>query len=285
MVATALDSVPDRRILILSANPAGTGRLRLDNEVRKIEEGLQRSMHRDRFEIKTRWAICPRDIRLALLEYRPHIVHFSGHGDRKGIMVEGELGLAEPVSAQVLSGLFELCAHQVECVVLNACYSVHQASIIKRHIKYVIGMKKEIEDRAAIEFAVGFYDSLGAGESVEKAFKIGRLAILQMYPGLPKHLIPMLKKRKDKTINILIQFESTNNIFSFEAALSERTMSVKNRLIEKLKLSKTFADGHLINYYLLSKTRNKVLDDAKTVIENGVQDNEVLVFLLEIESQ
>ena len=42
---------PIRRILILSANPKDTGRLRLDAEVREIEEGLKRSAGRDRTEV------------------------------------------------------------------------------------------------------------------------------------------------------------------------------------------------------------------------------------------
>ncbi len=52
-------------------------------------------------------------------------------------------------------------------------------------------MKREIGDKAAIEFAVGFYDALGAGKTIEQAFKFGRSAIeLQ---GIPEHLTPALK--------------------------------------------------------------------------------------------
>ena len=54
-------------------------------------------------------------------------------------------------------------------------------------------MKKEIDDEAAIEFAVGFYDALGAGKSVEKAFDFGCSAPVD----LPQDLIPVLKKKKD----------------------------------------------------------------------------------------
>ncbi len=60
---------------------------------------------------------------------------------------------------------------------LNACYSQRQAEGIAQHIPYVIGMKKTIGDRAAIEFAVGFYDALGAGKSYEIAYKFGCNAI------------------------------------------------------------------------------------------------------------
>ena len=43
---------------------------------------------------------------------------------------------------------------------MNACYSETQADAINQHIKYVIGMTEQIEDTAAIKFAVNFYVNL-----------------------------------------------------------------------------------------------------------------------------
>ena len=40
-----------KRILILSANPKNTNSLRLDEEIRAIDEGLKRSRDRDQFEL------------------------------------------------------------------------------------------------------------------------------------------------------------------------------------------------------------------------------------------
>ena len=62
---------------------------------------------------------------------------------------------------------------QVECVVLNACYSRVQAAEINKHVNYVIGTKKEIRDDAAIFFSTGFYEALGDGVTIEKAYKFG----------------------------------------------------------------------------------------------------------------
>ncbi|NES01160.1 MAG: TIR domain-containing protein, partial [Symploca sp. SIO1B1] len=50
-----------------------------------------------------------------------------------------------------------------------------------------------IGDSAAIEFAVGFYDALGAGESVEFAYKLGCNAIRMA--GISEYLTPVLKKK------------------------------------------------------------------------------------------
>ncbi|MGD2088441.1 MAG: SIR2 family protein [Candidatus Aminicenantes bacterium] len=187
-----------KKILILAANPMDTKRLRLDEEVREIGEGLRLAKHRDQFEISSKWAVRLRDLRRALLDFEPNIVHFTGHGRENGLLVEDELGAAALISTKALSGLFELFSNQIECVILSACYSARQAAAINKHINYVIGMRREIEDKASIEFSVGFYDALGAGRSVVDAFKFGRIAILQRFPDLSEHLMPVLIKKSDE---------------------------------------------------------------------------------------
>ena len=176
---TSKDS-PKRKLLILAANPKDSTRLRLDEEVRDISEGLKRSRHRDDFEIIQRWAVRPRDFQRAMLEEAPQLVHFSGHGEGEaGLYFENEAGNTQRVSGEALASLFRLFARRspIECVVLNGCYSQAQAKEIAAYVPYVIGMQQAIDDRAAIEFAVGFYDALGNGESVDFAFESGQVAM------------------------------------------------------------------------------------------------------------
>ena len=54
-------------------------------------------------------------------------------------------------------------------------------------------MKKAIGDRAAITFAIGFYDALLAGESIEFAYQLGCSAI--QLEGIPEHLTPTIKQK------------------------------------------------------------------------------------------
>lgn len=178
-----------KKILILSANPKTTARLSLGEEVREIEEGLKRSKWREYFEIKSKWAVRMRDLRRAILDEEPHILHFCGHRKRDGIMVEDELGLPVVINRNALAGLFKLFKDQIECVLLIACFSQFQSKAISKHIENVIGMKREIGDKAAIEFSVGFYDALGAGKSVEEAFAFGRNAVESLDKG--EHNIPV----------------------------------------------------------------------------------------------
>lgn len=180
-----------KTILILAANPKGTVPLRLDEEVREIKAGLQRSRHRERFAVEYESAARPRDVRRAMLDYKPQVVHFCGHGEgQKGLILEDENGKAKLVSAEALANLFELFSNQVECVLLNACYSEVQAEAIAQHIDWVIGMNQAIGDRAAIEFAVSFYDALGAGEQPEFAFRLGRNAM--QLEGIAEDQTPVL---------------------------------------------------------------------------------------------
>ena len=182
-----------KRVLILAANPKDVPRLRVDEEVREITEGLQRSQYRERSSIHQQWAVCLRDLRRAMLEHEPHIVHFSGYGEAEGITLEDARGQAAMLTSNMLSGLFELFADHVECVVLNACYSESQIDGINKYIEYVIGIRQGIHDNVAIEFAIGFYDALGAGRSIEDAFNFGCNAIQQY--NIPQHLQPLLNKK------------------------------------------------------------------------------------------
>ena len=168
-----------RTILILASNPRNTEPLRLDEEVKKIEQGLESARRRDQFKLVQKWAVTDDELRRALLDHEPEIVHFAGHGTEKGrgglgrdlippenvdtggLVFEEDSGKIQIISVDALARLFELCADHVKCVLLNACYSEVQAEAIAQHIDNVVGMKQAIGDDAAIKFAVGFYDAGG----------------------------------------------------------------------------------------------------------------------------
>jgi uncharacterized protein YjbI with pentapeptide repeats len=192
----SLGQTANKKILILTANPKNTDKLRLDQEVREIQNGLDRAKQRDRFEIISRWATRPDDLRRALLDHNPNIVHFSGHGGGEhGLALENDTGKLQLVSTASLTRLFSVFRDTIECVLLNACYSEAQASAISQHIPYVIGMNEAIGDRAAIEFSVGFYDAIGAGRSIEEAFEMGCASI--ELESISESLTPVMKRKTD----------------------------------------------------------------------------------------
>jgi len=183
-----------KTVLFLAANPKQTVRLRLDEELREIDEGLRRANKREQFKLEPRGAVRLRDFYRAILDSNPQIIHFSGHGEgQEGIILEDETGHPLFVEAIQLAGWFEVLAGEgVECVLLNACYSKEQAEAICQYVPYVIGMNQSITDKAAIDFAVGFYDALGSGKDVEFAFKLGRSQLVRF----GEHEIPILLKRE-----------------------------------------------------------------------------------------
>jgi CHAT domain len=184
-----------KKILIVSANPKDTSKLRLDEEVREIQAALKRANNRSEFEIVTSWAIRVEDLRRALLDEEPTIVHFSGHGSGStGLVLENNSGQMQLVSTESLARLFKSFQASVECVLLNACYSETQADSIHQYIDCVMGMNRAIGDNAAIKFAVGFYDALGAGKPYEVCFELGCASI--DLEGIAESETPVIKIRQ-----------------------------------------------------------------------------------------
>ena len=192
-------------ILFVAANPLGTDRLALDREAHAIQEELERSGHRDQFELVTRWAVQPLDLLRELRKLRPSVVHFSGHGGLaepgasrtgepsrrdvvttpgapgdehgRGLFFEGPDGRPQRVSTAALQDTFRAAGASVQLVVLNACYSEPQAEALATHVDCVVGMGGSISDVAARSFAIGFYGGLGERESVAVAYDQGCAAI------------------------------------------------------------------------------------------------------------
>ena len=199
-----------KKILILTSNPRETTVLDIDIEMRSIREALRLAENRDKFSLEFRVAVRPKDLRRALLEVKPNIVHFCGHGTGdRGIVLEDEIGDELLVRTKTLTELFKIVNETdktIECLILNACYSEVQAKEIVKHIDYVIGMNQAIPDKDAIAFSIGFYDGLGAGKSIEVAYQLGCNAIdLAVNPNSEssRTLIPVNLSSTDSIIPIL----------------------------------------------------------------------------------
>ena len=202
-----------QKILLLAAIPHG---LRLDKELREVEECIRRAVRRDVFDVGIRTAVRPQDIRRAVAEEKPQIVHFCGHGLEDGsLLLEDDGGQNKAVPPEGLASLFELHADYVNCVLLNACHSVKSAEAISKYINYAIGMNQEIQDKSAIQFAQGFYDGLGYATSeiqdvFPRAFQEGLVAI--KLENLSQAEIPVIKTRiidkpeKPVDISLLVTF-------------------------------------------------------------------------------
>lgn len=182
-----------KRILMVSANPWDTARLRLDQEHDAIQEVLENSSGRDRFDIKVLTAAQDARFQDQMLKFKPHIVHFSGHGEEGGLAFDSGGEKPHWIGNDTLARFFQTAASHLECVVFNACRTEWLAEAVSEHIDYVIGMNAVINDQAAIHFAQALYRALFEDVFYPKAFKQAIMA-LEM-KGLPDQFIPQLKIR------------------------------------------------------------------------------------------
>ena len=162
-------------ILFLAANPQDTPPLKLDEEIRAIDKALREAQYRDRFDLRSHWALRYDELPGLLLRYNPHIVHFSGHGSPSGeLAFNDDAGKSHLASPDTLANLFSILRDNVRCVVLHACYSEEQAQGLAKSIDCVVGMTRAVADEAALKFAAGFYLGLGFGRSIVTSFGLGR---------------------------------------------------------------------------------------------------------------
>ncbi len=206
------------KILILVSNPTGTSNIDVLPEVRNVEEALRRGQYRERLEIIWKVAVKQEDLRRHILDVKPQIIHFCGHGTTEGLILEDDKGQRKPVSNEFLVDLLRIYDTRIECVLFNACDSQVLAQKASEHLNYAIGMSQPVKDKAAIAFSQAFYDGLGAGELIEKAFEFGKNAVLgqissdnarmrefvaidddnnPIESGNREHLIPNLYKNPD----------------------------------------------------------------------------------------
>lgn len=189
-----MERTDKKRILMVSANAWDEKALRLDKEHRAVKEVLLDSLGRDRFDINLLSASQDSDFQRELLNYKPHVVHFSGHGEEHGLAFDAGGDTSRWIDNETLVGFFKSAAAHLECVIFNACYTESLAMAVAEHIDYAVGMNDPIDDMAAIHFSRGFYTGLFAGKFYPAAFDQGILAVQAR--GLPDHLTPQLKIRE-----------------------------------------------------------------------------------------
>jgi hypothetical protein len=113
------------RILFLTANPLGDENveppLKLYREFESIDDKIQISRHRDKFELIPRFSASIHRLQEYILRFRPEILHFSGHGTMKGELVfQNEYGGRQVANVNTMKNLFGILHKGIRCMVLNA---------------------------------------------------------------------------------------------------------------------------------------------------------------------
>jgi NTP pyrophosphatase (non-canonical NTP hydrolase) len=164
---------PKWRVLIAFSGPLDADTLALRIEARKIEEALQRSQNRDGISVKMLPAARMVDLRRAMLESDYDVLYFSGHGSYEGPLFEDDDGGTALFTVDKLRELIKVSG-TVKCVVLSCCYTA--GALSEPLADFTVGMDDSVDDNLATEFAVGFYDALGAARDLDRCIQEGRLA-------------------------------------------------------------------------------------------------------------
>jgi len=156
-----------RAVLFVSTSPVPGAILNTGVEARAVEDALRKTG----FEFRAIQATRPHDITRAILDFRPTILHFAGHGEGGEIYLEDEAQKPKPVSVDAIARLLK--PMPVTGVVLNACYSAKNLAPLMGVSEWAVGMKRAVQDPSAIGFSDGFYMALAEGKDVQSAFDVG----------------------------------------------------------------------------------------------------------------
>ncbi|PWI19970.1 hypothetical protein DI272_41750 [Streptomyces sp. Act143] len=177
---------PDDRltVLCLLAGPRETSRLQLRHEFRAIEEAARRGRRRT-LDIRLSAATRRRDLVPSLVEHKPDVVHFGGHGSTGGeLLLEEDDGSVAPVPAEALAAVLDAVGG-VSVAVLNACHLGRYLDVVGPSVGEVIGSPAKLDDEDALAFCRDYYAALALGETWARAFDLGRAGVGLGRRGLP----------------------------------------------------------------------------------------------------
>ena len=160
----------------MGSSPRGWSHIQFNNEYKAIRNAIY-NVNERRYEVILRENVTNNDIQNAIIENKPTIIHFSGHGTENFLITHDgkDYGQEDQINNQNFVNIIKR-AKSVKCVVLSCCYSKQLAEdLIKlKHIESVIGTSDEIKNDTCIIFAKGFYLSKANGYTYKEAFENGK---------------------------------------------------------------------------------------------------------------
>lgn len=194
------------KILVIMASPSGYPELNVAAEATKVRESLRKLEEDGQVELKIIKNATVDDLfTYTQLEFKPHVLHFIGHGvlkeDGEGALVlEDGSDEKNPELSDADDLLNLLRVSDVKVVFLSACltsaFGAGQAimgiapRLLWAGIPAVIAMQFAIPDKAATTFMGDLYRFLAAGEPLDVAVAKARLGTYfkgrdKIYWGIP----------------------------------------------------------------------------------------------------
>jgi hypothetical protein len=201
---------PPLRILGMVAHPADRSELDVELEQQWLLRAVGDLAADGRVSVSWVPGQTWRELRRAVNRQQWHIFHFIGHGGFDADSGEGFIALGEDGGGTyrlTASKLAQLLGphHSLRLVLLNSCESAQgddrepftstATVLMRRGIPAVLAMQYEISDRAAIEFARAFYETIADGLPVDLAVRDARLAMSLARPNSMEWGTPVLYLR------------------------------------------------------------------------------------------
>ncbi|MEU8312672.1 hypothetical protein [Micromonospora sp. NPDC048887] len=207
-VLRALSAPKAEKLRILMLGASSEGDLRVTREHTRIRRAVEAALHCDQVEIDVRLSATTQDLQDGIAKFRPHIVHFSGHGSERLISFEEDVDhfhVGVVVTASAFASACRATDSPPTLIVFNACKSAGTAdALVERFAPLAIGMTDSIEDGDALNYAAALYSSVANGHSVNSAHLAGRASI-ELSGG--EHELPYLAAARgvDPTTVILVK--------------------------------------------------------------------------------
>ncbi len=187
------------RILVVSAQPVGFGRLSIEQEQKVIERGFEPLVDAKLVEIDTLARATPSMIHGHLSTGHYDIVHFIGHGvydDERGegcLIFVDENGNEYPLGERSVREIFR--GRGLSLVFLNSCESGRGGradfnkgiaqSLVAHGLPALVANQYSVLDSSATSFAQHFYWSLAQGMSIGESAREARIAVNYLLHGEP----------------------------------------------------------------------------------------------------
>jgi CHAT domain-containing protein len=188
------------RVLVAVANPEVERLPGADQEVMHLKQTFERTEARGRILLRILEKASVRDLQSVLRSFKPHILHFIGHGGwREGrafITLISSDGRPELIDADQLGVM--LRDEGILLAVLNGCETSSALggkdgnltqALVAGGAPAAIGTSRAVFDEVAVRFADEFYRALVDGYSVEAALVEGRKALSMKRWDWPAYIL------------------------------------------------------------------------------------------------
>jgi hypothetical protein len=161
------------RIAFLVSNPDDVDKLRTDIELKAVNRAIQAAGNREKVSLRPYLAASFTDLLDALNEFRPKILHFSGHGGMGGLYFDAEYDFdyeGAHLDFETINKVIAAIDEAPTMLIFNACDTEVGASTLLGRVKAIVAMSDSIGDESALLFAPRLYAALVAGQSAASSF-------------------------------------------------------------------------------------------------------------------